>query len=188
MSQPITRIDDYENHLDAKVAKWFAIYTNYKREKLVAKELVRKGIHHYLPLQKVQRQWERKKRTVELPLISCYLFVQITKAEYIRVLETENVIKFVRFSKNLISIPDEEIDILKRIVGEGVLIEIEDRSLVEGDEVEIAQGNLTGLKGKLLSKQSTNNFVVELEGIGYSFRMSVNPELLRKTNAPKKVH
>jgi len=181
VTKPIKQhIKEYENHLDANVPKWFAIYTRYKREKTVAKELERKGVTAYLPLQKIVRQWERKKKTVELPLISCYLFVQITKANYVKVLETENVVKFVRFSKNLISIPEAEIDLIKRIVGEGFYLEIDEGTYAEGDQVEIAKGNLMGLRGKLVSKESTNNFVIELGHLGYSFRMSVAPELLKK--------
>lgn len=173
-----------ENHLDEKEAKWFAIYTKYKREKMVAKELAYKNIQAYLPLQKVLRQWERKKRTVELPLISCYLFVKITKPEYIQVLETEHVVRFVQFSRNLISIPEEEIEIVKRIVGEEIQIEPQEITYLEGDEVEIVTGNLTGLRGKLVEKQGNHNFVIELNHIGYALRMGIDPNLLRKVSKP----
>lgn len=189
MTKPVTKkTDKYEDHLEEKTPKWFAVYTRYKREKLIVKELERKGITTYLPLQTVTRQWERKKKTVELPLINCYLFVQITKSDYIKVLETENVVKFVRFSKNLISIPEEEIEILRRIVGEGIFMEIEEGHYVEGDEVEISSGNLIGLKGKLISKESDHNFLIELSHVGYAFRMSVAPELLKKINTSNKVY
>lgn len=189
MNKPVTKNkDEYEDHLEEQTPKWFAVYTRYKREKLIVKELERKGIRTYLPLQKVTRQWERKKKTVELPLINCYLFVHITKSDYIKVLETENVVKFVRFSKNLISIPDQEIEILKRIVGEGIFMEVHEGHYVEGDEVEISSGNLTGLKGKLIAKESEHNFLIELSHVGYAFRMSVAPELLKKVNASKTVY
>ena len=178
--------EEYENHLDKNISKWFAIYTGYKREKIVAKDLTRKGIENYLPLTKVLRQWERKKRTVELPLLNCYVFVKITKSDYIRVLETENVVKFVHFSKNLISIPEKEMEIMKRIVGEGISIETKEISYVEGDKVEIANGNLAGLQGILIQKQGNNNFVIELNKIGYAFQMHIEPSLLIKieTDSP----
>ena len=139
-----------ENHLHTKEKRWFAVYTKYKREKLVNKLLQEKDIEVYLPLQKFTRRWERKRRVVELPFISCYIFVKITKAEYVEVLSTEHVLNFVKFSKNLISIPEAEIKLMQRVLGEGVEIQLEKQLLREGDMVEIMVGNLAGVKGCLL--------------------------------------
>lgn len=170
-----------ENHLDISEARWFAVYTKYKREKLVHKLLNNKGITNYLPLQQVTRRYVRKIRHLELPLISCYIFVKITKEDYIRVLETENVLKFVRFSKNLISIPEKEMEIMKRVVGENNLeIIAEPWSLCLGDKVEIISGNLTGLQGKLVEKPGNHQMIIELENLGYMLRLNVPVELLQK--------
>ncbi len=170
------------NHLDEQEPRWFAVYTNYKREKLVHRLLTQKGIHSYLPLQKVVRRYTRKIKRLEIPLISCYIFVKIVKGQYVPVLETEHVLRFVRFSRNLISIPEEEIDIIRRVVGEGIEVEAQPTSddFAEGDEVEIISGNLTGLHGKLVSIEGKNRFVVDLETMGYSLKMNVEPSLLRK--------
>ena len=109
----------------------------------------------------------RKIRQLELPLISCYIFVKITKDDYIKVLETENVLRFVRFSKNLISIPEKEIDIMKRVVGEAnIEVSAEPWSFCIGDEVEIISGNLTGIQGKLIKKQGNHQMIVELGKYG----------------------
>ena len=50
-----------------------------------------------------------------VPLIYRYIFVHIKKNEYVRVLETPNVEGFVRFNKQIISIPDQEIEWLQRV-------------------------------------------------------------------------
>ncbi len=172
--------ENHEIHLDSKEARWFAVYTKYKREKLVRQMLERKGIEVYLPINKVTRRWTRKVKKVELPLISCYVFVKILKSEYIKVLETENVLSFVRFSKNLLSIPEKEIELMKRITGEIEGVEVTTSMLNIGDDVEIIAGNLTGLKGKLIKTEGNKKFVVELISIGYSLQMEIDPKLLRK--------
>jgi len=169
-----------ENHLSGNEARWFAVYTHYKREKVVAKRLKGKGIEYFLPLMQRTRRYTRKIKQVELPLINCYIFVKITKLEYVPVLETEDVLQFVRFSRNLISIPDGEIDILRRVVGENIEVEAEPGKLSTGDEVEIIGGQLTGLKGTLLEQRSDKNFVVELDNLGYSLLMQLDPTLLRR--------
>lgn len=171
----------YENHLDEQEARWFAVYTRYKREKQVLKRLTEKGITTYLPIQRVKRYYTRKVKQVELPLISCYLFTKITKPEYIPVLDTPDVVKFVRFSKNLISIPEREIKLIQRVVGEDVEVEMEPRQhMRKGDEVEIIGGRLTGLKGTLVNLDGQKHFVIELENMGYAMRMQVDPQYLRK--------
>lgn len=172
-----------ENHLSNIESRWFAIYTNYKREKMVAGRLKKKGVEHFLPLQKVTRRYTRKVKHLELPLINCYLFVKIKKSEYIWVVETQDVLNFVRLSKNLISIPETEIDVLRLVVGENIEVEAQESrslSLCNGDEVEILGGSLTGMKGILLNQKNEKNFVIELENMGYSLIMDIDPSLLRK--------
>ena len=175
-----TNAPQYEDHLDANEPRWFAVYARYKREKVVARRLKEKGIECYLPLQRLTRYYTRKVKKVELPLISGYLFTRITRKEYVSVLETQDVVKFVRFSRNLISIPEREIDIIRRVVGEAVEVEVEPSSFRPGDAVEIIGGQLTGLKGTLLERRSDKNFVIELEKLGYSLLMQVDPALLRR--------
>ncbi len=89
----------YHNlHLDNIEKKWFAIYTRYKREKIVRKQLTEKGVEAYLPLSTHKRVYTRKIKIIELPLISCYVFVKITQSEYLTVASTQDVVKFVKFS------------------------------------------------------------------------------------------
>jgi len=169
----------YENHLDEILPKWFAIYTPYKREKMAASELKKAGIQVYLPIQTVTRQYVRKVKKVELPLINQYLFVKITANQYAQVYQCPYVMNFVKFSKNLISIPEEEIDLIKRILGEAETVQLENMPLQKGDEVEVIGGNLTGLKGTLIEKENSQFINVRLTNIGVSLNVSIAAHLLR---------
>lgn len=176
-----------ENHLHTTDAKWFAVYTRYKREKVVVSELRRKGIEVFLPVQKLLRQYGRKKRWVELPLFSCYVFVRITKSEYVPVLEVENVVRFIQFSRNLIAIPDREMELIQRIIGENLPIEAEEGLLQQGDEVEIVIGRLAGVQGKLIEIQGKNKVSIELANLGYTLKLEMPSTYLRRTRLPVKV-
>jgi len=166
--------------LDEQEARWFAVYTRYKREKLVRQRLAEKGIETYLPLQSFTRHYTRKVRTVAIPLINCYLFTKIVRKEYVRVLETPDLVRFVTFAGELIAIPENEIELLRRVVGEKVDVEAEPLRYIEGDEVEIIGGQLTGLRGTLLKKRSDKNFVIALQSVGYALHIQVDPAHLRK--------
>ena len=175
-----SREKTYENHLDKREAKWFAVYTRFKCEKLAFRQLTRKGVTTYLPIQTVTRRYTRKVKKVELPLISCYVFVKITESQYVQVLETEYVVDFVRFSRNLISIPEEEIELLKRVLGESWEVSIEKTEFNKGDLVEIATGNLAGLQGQLVETKDKNQVLVDLDRLGYTLRIAVDKGLLLK--------
>jgi len=174
-----------ENHLDAVSPRWFAIYTRFKREKVVFKELKEKGIEAYLPIQKRMRFYGKRKRVNEVPLFNCYLFVKITKQEYITVLSTENVFRFIKFSKNLLAIPDKEIEIIKNVLGENIPVRVKENGFVEGDEVVIKNGSLIGVKGKLLEKRSKGNVLVELDQVGFTLQLTLDVSMLEKVTTTK---
>jgi len=174
-------------HLDSTEPRWFAIYTRFKCEKCVAEHLKEKGIQVYLPLQTVKRQYTRKVKTHHLPLISCYVFVKITRKEYVSVLETDNVVSFVQFRNRLVAIPEAEITILRRVAMESeALMDIQQgvEDFAIGDQVEIIAGSLTGLKGRLVSHAGNKCVIIELEQLGYTLRLKIGPEMLHKLATP----
>lgn len=178
----------HENHLGKPEPRWFAVYTRYKREKLILRHLQEKDIEVYLPLQTLIRRYTRKVRKVEIPLISCYIFTRITASEYVSVLETPDVVGFVKFANKMIAIPEKEIQLLKRIVDGGDEVEAEPWAFQVGDAVEIIGGSLTGVQGILVVHKNKKNFLVELSNIGYSLRMDVDPALLRKIRKKEVYH
>ncbi|MEO1714090.1 MAG: hypothetical protein AAFU60_12225 [Bacteroidota bacterium] len=52
--------------------------------------------------------------------------------------------------------------------------------LERGDRVELIAGNLTGLQGTLIDARDKQQVVIDLERMGYSLRISVDKNLLRK--------
>ena len=167
------------NHLSNDEYRWFAVYTKYKCEKYVVDKLSKKGIAAYVPLVDVTKRYTSKIKRYQVPLINSYVFVKILKAEYIPVLETEYVLGFLKQRKNLISIPESEIEILRRVVGEKCNIELYHHEVVVGDRVEIISGNLTGLIGRIENQHGKSRFLVHLENIGYSLSIEVEKNLLR---------
>jgi len=169
------------NDLHPSEARWFAVRTRSKSEKFVKRMLEKKGVYAYLPLQQFMRKYVRSKRLVEKPLINCYVFVQITKEQYVPVLETENVTGFVKFNKDLIAIPEAEIDIIRRVtLEEGLDVSTETGTFETGDLVEISAGTLIGLKGRIVKKEGKRNFQIELITLGVNLLISVDAAFLGK--------
>ncbi len=148
---------------------WHAIYVHSRAEKKVHSELSRKGIESFLPLQRRLRQWSDRKKWVEMPLISGYVFVHITRADYDQVLQIENVMQYVRFEGKAAVIRDQDIDILKRMLGQQeVEVEITRDELLPGMLVEIITGPMMGLKGELVSFRGNNKVALRILPLGFT--------------------
>jgi len=175
-----TYSNEFINHLSDTEKKWFAINTKFRCEKFVANQLQKKNIEAYLPVIKKTKRYLRKIKNYEVPLINSFIFVNINKEQYIPTLETEYVFKFLKQGKDLISIPEEEIQILKRVAGDCIVAEISDpNTLSSGDEVEVVLGPLTGMRGIVINKAGKKSFHVELKTIGYSLKVKVDLSLLK---------
>jgi len=163
--------------------QWYAVYTKYKAEKLVAEMLQSKEIEAYTPLLKKVKKYSKKVKTHFYPLINNYTFVRINERERTTVLQTNHVIGFLKLGGKYIPIPDEEINILKRVVGEK--FEVEAIPSVEniGESVEIIQGSLTGLSGQLISVLNKSEFIIQLNQLGYQLKIGIHPKFLMRIPA-----
>jgi transcription antitermination factor NusG len=168
--------------LSVGVKQWYAIYTKYKCEKYVVDNLKKKGITAYLPLKKVTKKYVRKIKHYEIPLINCYAFVCISKPEYIKVLQTEYVIKFIKTGDILEPIREEEMELLKRVTGDYNGIHVEPLNWEEGAKVEIVVGGMAGTKGRLVKRKGNNTFVITLESMGVQLHLDVDKNYLGLVN------
>jgi transcription antitermination factor NusG len=169
-----------ENHLNDLQPRWFAVRTKFRNEKVALKQLLAQGVVAYLPIQTLVRQYARKKRTVEMPLINNFVFVKIVKADYTRVVQTEFVAGFVRIGQSLLAIPDAQIELMERLLAAKVEITVVPKGLFVGDKVEIAQGPLLGLAGTLVTIQGKTKMLVELTNFEHTIQLSIDKNLLKK--------
>jgi transcription antitermination factor NusG len=131
--------------------KWYAIRVKSRSEKKVNADLQDQGIESFLPLQRRLRIWSDRKKWVEMPLISGYVFVHISRKEYETVLRTMNVVCFVYFQGKAAIINDKDILTLKRMLGQSELeLEVTLEELKPGQMVEVISGPLCGVVGELI--------------------------------------
>jgi len=162
--------------------KWYAITTKYKCEKYVAAALKQKGLEAYVPLLVRTKRYTRKIKKYEIPLINCYAFVCIAQRDRVKVLEVPYVRQFVGFEGKMVSVPEDEMQMMRRVVGEMSEVIAEPRNWLEGDLVEVIAGHLTGIRGTLIEQSGKHEFIIELESLGYQLRMVVDRSVLRKVS------
>ena len=169
-----------EKIIPASDYHWYAVYVKSRAEKKAQTELQFKEIETFLPLQRKLRQWSDRKKWVEMPLISGYLFVRISRKEYDSVLQSNYVVSYVRFEGTAAMIPDNQIDYLKLMLKQDNLdIEITRESFEIGQMIEVIAGPLIGLRGKLVRIKGKNKVAIELEQLGYSALVEIIAENIR---------
>ena len=158
--------------------KWYAVYTRSRFEKQALKGLQDQGIEAYLPLIKTVRQWSDRKKTVEVPLFSSYVFVHIDRRFYDQVLQTMGVVKYISFEGKAATIPSEQIDLLKIIVNSDEKVETTWDTRRKGDRVVVTAGSLKGLKGELITDGDRKKVLVRIDSIDQNLTIEVHPSLI----------
>jgi len=144
--------------------QWHVVYTRSRAEKKVQLELTIKNIENFLPMQKKLRQWKDRKKWIEMPLMSGYCFVQITRKEYDLVLQTNNVVSYVRFEGKAAIIPDKQIDALKQMLKQYVFdVDVTTDNFEPGKKVEVVEGPLIGLRGELVEARGLLEFRIWIQ-------------------------
>ncbi|TCD28970.1 UpxY family transcription antiterminator [Pedobacter psychrodurus] len=154
--------------------RWYPVYTRSRAEKKANEELNRKGIQTYLPLKKAVKQWSDRKKIVEEPLIKSYLFAYISAREYAEVLMTNGVARFIYFSNQVASIPDQQIHDLKLLLATDADLEIIDYDIKPGERVLIKAGPFKGVIAELVSVHNKQRIILRLQNMGYSININTS--------------
>jgi len=149
------------------IKNWMAVYTKPRWEKKVDRVLLQKGITSWCPIQKAERQWSDRKKIIEVPLFSSYVFVNITKEERLGVLQTNGVINFVHYLNKPAVIRNEEIATIKLYLQEkDVTVSVQSiQSFRENDKVVISQGVFMDNTGTII-RTANKKVYVRLESLG----------------------
>ena len=160
--------------------KWYALYTRPRAEKLVYQRLVEEGIETYLPLQKTYRVWSDRRKLIEKPLLTSYIFVRTIKHNFPKVYKTNGVVKFVSFEGQPVSIPQNQIDILRLLINSDAEIEVTSEKFATGDNVEVISGSLIGLTGELVTIGSHNRVIVRIDKLDQNLILKIPKTFLKK--------
>ena len=160
---------------------WYALYTRPRHEKKVFDQLQEKRIEAFLPLTKELRQWKDRRRWVETPLFTGYVFINIDLRFRLEALQTYGVVRLVSFGGEPVAIPDWQILQLQQVLENTTELRPETYLRV-GDFVEITGGPLQGVRGYLREHRGEARVAIMVDGICQSTSFVVSQELVRKLN------
>lgn len=149
---------------------WFAIYTRPKNEKKVTNSLAKMGIEVYCPMVTQMKQWSDRKKKVESPLISSYVFVNLEEKERNTVFEVHGIVRYLYWLGKPAIIEDHEIALLKDNL-KGILTSVEVEGIQPGDSLTISKGPFRGKEG-IVSQVEKNKIRLVLKELGVLITIS----------------
>ena len=166
--------------LSPNLNNWYAIYTKPRAEKKVFERFCEYGYDAYLPLLTEVREWSDRKKKVASPLISGYVFVNISKEQLFDTLKIRGTLGVLRYLGKPAIIRDCEINNLKILMSDEGQLELLANCFVKGDEVEVVEGPFQGLKGVSVVVQGKQRIVVQISAIDSQFVVNVPQAFVRK--------
>ena len=77
--------------------RWYALHTRARHEKAIERRLREQGMETFVPTTMEVHRWSDRKKKVEVPLFSCYVFIRcaLSAEDRTRVYQVESVHGFV---------------------------------------------------------------------------------------------
>jgi transcription antitermination factor NusG len=141
---------------------WWVLHTRPRQEKSLARQLHEKGIPFYLPLISRRLRFRGRVLTSRVPLFGGYVFLQADPDERLAALATKRVAQALPVADQVGLWHD--LRQVYRLIAAGAPVTPEER-LAPGMAVEIREGPLAGLKGKIIRTASGRRFLVQVDFI-----------------------
>lgn len=155
------------------IARWYAVRTRSRHEKLVRDRLAAEGIEHLLPTVMRLSQWKDRKQEVEVPLFSGYCFARFAWPDRLAVQTVSGVVGIVGGGPRPEPIPDREIDALRTLMASTLKYDAHPY-LREGMTVEVIRGPLKGVRGILLRKDKRHRLVLSVHLIQQAAAVAID--------------
>lgn len=170
--------DIFEKPFSTTKNHWYVLRCRKGREKKSAADLEALGMHVYLPVKKVLRQWSDRKKTLKVPLIPSYLFLYSNEDERKLAFTSTNIQSFLVNHGRLAVVREREINVLREFETYGSVLRINKLDYHQGRKVMIERGPFKGYYGHLKDNHGKSKFLVELESLDYQVELDVRFENL----------
>jgi len=154
---------------------WYAIHTYPRHEWAVAERIRQQRLITFLPTITETHRWSDRRKVVEMPLFTCYVFVQLvpTNETRLRVLRTAGVIGFVGSQRAGTPIPEEQIEAVRTLLNRKVVCKTHP-FLKVGQRVRVRGGALDGVEGLFVSQNGDDSIVISVDAIQRSLAIRIN--------------
>jgi transcriptional antiterminator RfaH len=154
---------------------WYVLQTKPRKESLVISQVEQKNIEAFSPFIEKIKIWSDRKKKVNVPLFSGYVFVYATEEERKKAIkDTIGSLKYIFFQKRPAIVKEDEINFIKQAMIEPERISVEDKKIKKGDMINVTYGHFKGMKGIVNEFRGKYKLTVNLEELAYSVSIILN--------------
>lgn len=167
---------------------WWVVKTKSRAEKKVAQLLNESGYEACCPTYTTIRQWSDRKKKVELPLISCTVFVRETKDSPHDLYQFSQITSVMKEHGKLAIVRDVELQNLLILCGqwEEDLITHENYSNYQpGDMVQVVSGKFQGMEGEMMQSHGKHKLYISIKSLQMAFSVVIPKSQLKLLSKKK---
>lgn len=155
------------------LGQWCAVYTKHQHEKTVSEMVTAKGYEVFLPLYESTRKWRDRQKVLSMPLFPGYVFVRGAIERRLPVLSTPGVHMIVSSGERVATIPEEQIDAIRRTVNGPYRVEPCPYFRC-GEKVRVMRGSLEGVEGVLSRQKNRYRLILSVEMLSQSVAVEID--------------
>src|SRR5690349_10946176 len=125
---------------------WYVIVYKTIHYNKAANLLEKLGFSFYLPIQRQLHYWSDRKKWVDVPILSPYIFLFTNETERKLIFQSCSCFHFLTADRKLATAKEEEVENIKMICNYSAPIRIERSAIKKGDFVKVICGPLSGMK------------------------------------------
>jgi transcription antitermination factor NusG len=154
---------------------WYALHTRARHERVAERRLRDQGMETFLPTTMEVHRWSDRKKKVEVPLFTCYVFIRcaLSAQDRTRVYQIDSVQGFVGAGGTSVPIPDEQIESIRRVLAQSAPW----RSypfLKAGQRVRVRGGAMDGVEGVFVTENGDHSLIISVDAIQRSMSVRID--------------
>ena len=159
--------------------KWHIATTKISYYRKAAAVLKVLNVSFYLPIQRQLHYWSDRKKWVNVPILSPYIFLFVNEPERKALFQCCSFLRFMNKDGRLATVREDEIEKVRLLCDHSVDMKLEEPLVHMGDKVEIICGPLAGLKGHAMQENGKHRFLILIESLGQFASVDVDRNWLR---------
>jgi transcription antitermination factor NusG len=144
---------------------------------VVRLQLTSLNIENFIPTVKRWSQWKDRSKQLEFPLFAGYCFARFSLGERLPVLQARGVVEIVGSNGRPEPIPESDINSLRILLESQTDYRLESCP-TEGESVEVIQGPLKGVKGRLLLNAKGSQLFVSSALIAQALAVEIDASMV----------
>ena len=164
--------------LSSSQKKWYVIVSRMRHYRKASAILEKLGFSFYLPIQRQLHYWSDRKKWIDVPILSPYIFLFSNELERRKLFQSSNSFHFLNNDGSLATAREEEIEKVKMLCNYSSEIKVEKDPIKRGDPVNVNGGPLCGMNGYALQENGKHRFLVKILSLGQFVSVDIDSNWL----------